>query len=84
MPDPVTGWLLAWFAGRGMPADGCVDSNYFELGLIDSFGVVELIEAAEGAFSFRFRESDFQDRRFPTITGLTAIIHERMAMQEQT
>ena len=59
-----------------VPED-CGDKNIFEIGLIDSLGVILLIEDIETHFEIRFDEIDFQDRRFPTINGLSEIIKER-------
>ena len=50
--------------------------NYFEAGLIDSLGVIELITEVEGHWEIRFNEKHFQDRRFPTIKGLSDLIAE--------
>ena len=54
------------------------DENYFDAGAIDSFGVIELIEAVEDRFKIAFRQHDFQDRRFATVAGLAEIVHERL------
>lgn len=71
-------WLVDWFAERnGMSAaevEARRDVNFIDAGLLDSFGVIELIEAAEGAFDVRFGETHFQDRRFSTVGGLAEII----------
>ena len=72
----IEAWLQDWFAGRGhRPAS---DANYFDAGAIDSFGVIELIEAVEQHFSISFRQHDFQDRRFASISGLAEIVNERL------
>ena len=43
---------------------------------IDSFGVIDLIEKLERQFDMRFANTQLQDRRFPTITGLAEILDE--------
>jgi len=55
--------------------------NYIEKGLIDSFGVIELISTVESAFDFVFSENDFKAERFSTIGGLIKIIEERRKPQ---
>jgi acyl carrier protein len=65
-------WLQEWFAARG--ATLARDQNYFDANAIDSFGVIEMIEAIEDHFKVKFRQHDFQDRRFATIAGLAEII----------
>ena len=72
----IEAWLQDWFAGRG--ARVARDANYFEVGAIDSFGVIELIEAVEKQFEIDFRQHDFQDRRFASIAGLAEIVQERL------
>lgn len=76
----VAQWLVAWFDARAtIPNDGIEDrlrTNYFEAGLIDSLGVVELIADTEEHFGIRFSERDFQDRRFATIGGLSELVLE--------
>jgi acyl carrier protein len=69
-------WLQDWFATRG--ATVARDANYFEINAIDSFGVIEMIEAIEDHFKVKFRQHDFQDRRFATIAGLAEIIDDRL------
>ena len=69
-------WLVDWFAGRGHRLTR--EQNYFEAEAVDSFGVIELIEACETEFRFSFGERDFQDRRFATIAGLAEIIDGRL------
>ena len=72
----IEGWLRDWFAARGAGVLK-LDENYFDAGAIDSFGVIELIEAIESRNEIKFRQHDFQDRRFSTIRGLAEIIGER-------
>lgn len=74
-----SGWLFDWFKQQAPQVQLRADDNYFEVGAIDSFGVIELIEDMEKAFLVRFSQDDFQDRRFPTISGLAAILVEKTA-----
>ena len=73
-------WLRRWFDGREAAAAGWPErwpeTNYFEAGLIDSLGVIELIADVEEHFGIAFDEGHFQDRRFSTIGGLGEIINE--------
>ena len=55
-----------------------VHDNYLEKGVIDSFGLMEFIEEIEQNFSIQFSNSEFSDRRFVTISGLTEIITSKM------
>lgn len=79
--EQISSWLLAWFqrkaAGRLIQPANCSES-YFELGWIDSFGVIELIADIEKEFNIKFNAVHFQDRRFSTVAGLSEIIKETM------
>jgi acyl carrier protein len=72
----IEAWLQDWFASRG--AKVARDQNYFDANAIDSFGVIEMIEEIEDHFKLKFRQHDFQDRRFATVAGLAEIINERL------
>lgn len=75
-----TQWLLDWFAKRGQVPGATHEQhlavNYFQAGLIDSLGVIELIGDVENQFAIRFTEQHFQDRRFSTIGGLAMLVNE--------
>lgn len=75
-----TEWLLSWFQQRrsvpGHTLEDKLQVNYFEAGLIDSFGVIELIAEIEEHFGIFFSENHFQNRGFATIGGLSTIIAE--------
>ena len=79
-------WLRRWFEQREAAGAGWsepwVDTNYFQAGLIDSLGVIELIADVEQHFGITFDESHFQDRRFATVGGLGEIINEISVSQE--
>lgn len=80
MSAPVRGWLLQWFEKRG-PLQGNtpeekMQTAYFDAGLIDSFGVIELISSIEAEFKIKFNANHFQDRRFATLAGLESIVTE--------
>ena len=79
--EQVLNWLLDWFQKRGGRFDHnehpqILAANYFELGLIDSMGLMELIAGLEGSFSVHFNEDHFQDIRFTSLKGLADITSE--------
>ena len=74
--QPYIDWLKEYFARKSDLPENIEQLNYFNAGIIDSFGVIELIESIEQEFKIRFSEDHFQDRRFPTISGLAEIIQE--------
>lgn len=72
-------WLKQWFLNQNNLShfpDECENKNYFEMGLINSFQIIELIEATETEFKIQFNNSHFQDRRFSSIQGLAEIISQ--------
>lgn len=75
-------WLIGWFDKHGegsVPGkthEEKLEIDYFNAGLIDSLGVIELIADVEEKFHIRFDDLSFQDRRFSTITGLMEIVAE--------
>ena len=76
MSDSISEWLINWFAERESGILISDSDDYFEKKIIDSFGVIELIEEVEQHFDVQFDEKNFQDRRFSTISGLSEIVSE--------
>ena len=70
-------WLLDWFAARGEASALKAEDNYYDKGAIDSFSIIELIEEVESRFGIRFGDTDFRDKRFPTVAGLAELITEK-------
>lgn len=69
-------WLKDYFSKDSELPEDAGSINYFEAGLIDSFGIILLVEAIEQEFGIQFTDTHFQDRRFSTINGLAEIINE--------
>jgi acyl carrier protein len=73
-------WIIAWFEARGpVPgADAAAKAkvDYFEAGLLDSIGVVDLVSQLEEKFGVRFTDRHFQEPRFSIIGGLAGIVAE--------
>lgn len=77
-------WLLNWLRERNegeLPAPLNHNGDAVFLSgepdsWIDSFGVVELISAAEAEFSVKFSETDFQRRDFTTVNGFSLIVED--------
>ena len=71
-------WICNWFISRNEGLELELEENFFEIGLIDSFGVIELIEEIEEEFKITFNQLDFQDRRFSSIKGLSIIVSTKI------
>ena len=68
-------WVKTYFFADSIPEN--VDNlNYFDAGLVNSLGIIDLIEKIESTFLISLNESHFQQRRFATISGLAEIIAE--------
>ena len=76
MKKDIINWLKQYFSKVSVLPKNFEECNYFEVNLIDSFGVIELIESLEEEFCIKFNEFHFQDRRFATVDGLSDIIIE--------
>ncbi len=70
-------WLLAWIKSRNPGVELNKDENYFELGLIDSYGLIELIEDIERQLNIKLKQDDLTNPQFFTISGLAKILHSR-------
>lgn len=69
-------WLKTYFSNSAPLPSDIDEANYFHAGLIDSLGIIDLIEAIESEFNINLTETHFQERRFSTIKGLAEIINE--------
>ncbi len=71
-------WLKNYFSNKSkLPLSNDIENiNYFEAAMVNSLGIVDLIETLESSFNITFDASHFQERRFSTIKGLAEIIHE--------
>lgn len=80
MRDPQE-WLFDFFRSRGtLPAGEpgqVLHVDIFDAGLVDSFGVVELITGLETEFRAELSGEDLDDPRLRTMSGLLALIAER-------
>jgi acyl carrier protein len=52
------------------------NDNYIQKGVIDSLGLIELIENIESHFGIRFEEKHLTDKKFVSIKGLSEIIND--------
>lgn len=74
MRENIEEWLFEWFRDRVPSLDLKADENYIDKGVIDSFGIIELVEAIETHFEIRLDQNDLQSLELFSIAGLAAII----------
>ncbi len=71
-------WLTQWFSERNPGVEIKASVDFYEERYIDSFGIIELIDVAEGEFNIMFDDDDFKKAQFRKIEGLAAIIQEKL------
>ena len=76
--DQITDWLMAWFENRVPGVELAPDENYVVKGVIDSFGIVELIEAIESQFAITFDQADMQSLELFSVDGLSSIVSRKL------
>ena len=71
-------WIVSWLAEHASVSKDDVkkhlSENYFDLGYIDSFGFIELLDSIESEYGVQCDNEQFEDRKFATISGLAEII----------
>ena len=77
MDSSIGDWIRAWFERRNPGTKISDKLNFYQEGYVDSFGIIELIEAIEDHFSIRFEDGDFKMPSFRTITGVSALVEQR-------
>jgi len=78
MQDGVRDFMIGYFKEKGLPDIDSeielLDLNYLDKGIIDSFGIVEMIVSLEGEFGITFPPEDMQKEEFGTVGGLIGIV----------
>ena len=74
-------WILNWFAERNPDKISTISLNveYYKDGLVDSFGIIELISDIENHFLIQFLDEDFRSKDFKTIGGLIGLTDGKLA-----
>ena len=69
--------IINWVKKRNPNVEVNNKSDLHTDGLIDSFGVFELVHELEKRFSFQFTDDDFQHPHFRTVNGIAQLIISR-------
>ena len=67
--------LVGTLAQAPVPEDA--EASLFEAGVIDSFGVMDLVARLETTFGIQVPDSDMLPRRFETLAKITAYVDAR-------
>lgn len=69
--------LVAELAQAPVPED--IEASLFEAGVIDSFGVMDLVERLEESFGIKVPDKDMVPKRFETLAKIAAYVDQRKA-----
>lgn len=74
-------WIIDWFKTHSSESadviEQAIKENYMEIGLIDSFGFVQMLSDIDDEFDVMFVNEDFLNPEFQTIEGIAKMIDER-------
>lgn len=74
-------WIIDWFKAHSSENEDVIiqslKENYMEMGLIDSFGFVQMLSDIDDEFDVMFVNEDFLNPEFQNIEGLAKMINER-------
>jgi acyl carrier protein len=79
----IQAWLIEWLVERNPDTEPRPQENYYDTGLVDSFGVIELIEEIENRYAILFDDDDFTLPEFRTIEGLVQLIQQKQSAAAQ-
>lgn len=75
-------WVINWFVNSANcereKVEENFEQNYIEVGLVDSFGFLQLIADIEEMGTI-LSDKDFENEALFTINGLIAILEERLS-----
>ena len=79
MAENTTRWIAHWLSQRRPGEDISItpDTDLYRTGLLDSLGIIELIEALEEEYDFLFTEEQMQ-------AGLTRVADFERILEQQS
>ena len=80
MEADIEDWLVVWFKKRNPSVIIDMQNDYYCNGLVDSFGIIELIGDLEKKFGILFDDSEFQLESFRTLSGLVELVRRKIAV----
>lgn len=78
----IKNWICEWFVNNGISfsdVENNMNSNYLEMGFVDSLGFLGLISDCEEHFFIVFSDDDFNNDLMFTINGLSEIISNKVS-----
>ncbi len=81
----VKNFVVDYFKEKGLPdidaESELLGYNYLDKGIIDSFGIVEMIVSLEGQFEVTFPPEEMQKEEFGTVGGLINLVDKLLNSQ---
>ena len=78
MEADIEDWLVVWFKKRNPSVLIDLKNDYYCSGLVDSFGIIELIGDLEDRFNIFFDDREFQLASFRTLSGLAELVRSKI------
>ena len=78
MAADIEDWLIVWFKKRNPSVIIDMQNDYYCSGLVDSFGIIELIGDLEKRFDIFFDDNEFRLESFRTLSGLVDLVRTKI------
>ena len=72
-------WLVQWLQKRNPGLNISGGSKIYDEGLVDSFGIIELLQDTESHFSISFEDSELRQQFFKTIDDFARMIDKKIS-----
>ena len=70
-------WLVLWLQKRNPGLEITGNSKIYDEGLVDSFGILELLQETEIHFSISFQDHELRQQFFRTIDDFAKMIAKK-------
>ena len=69
--------IFSFFHSKNSELNLDPDDNIMKTGIIDSFGLIELIELLENKYSIQFTDDDLTEERFKSIRSIAQLLLDK-------
>lgn len=77
----IIAFILGYLRDNGAPASVNADTDYVAEGLLDSFGILQLIMMLEAQYQIRFETRQLADTGLRQVGRLAALVAERLSAE---
>jgi len=78
MESQAQGWLIQWLKRRNPGLEISGKSKIYDEGLVDSFGILELLQDTETHFSISFQDQELRQQFFKTVDDFAKMIDKKI------